>query len=116
MASSVIDRIQKRAFYPVKLVNGEEVHIRSLTRGQIRAVRLFANDEESVGFAIGCCLLEETGSPVFEIAEGESPKDFGKRVMEAIDLPADIHDPLIEAIMKLSQAPGEKAQDAIIKN
>lgn len=116
MSLSAIQRIQKRAFYPVKLVNGETVHIKALTFSQLKTVREFQGEDESIGFAIGCCLLEESGQPSFVKTDDESPKQFGGRVLEAIDLPFDIREPLVEAIFKLSSSPSEKAQEAIVKN
>ena len=114
--SSVIDRIKKRAYYPVKLVNGETVHVKALTRGEMTTASGFKDDPESVGYAIGIALLDDAGSPVFSIMQDETPKQFGARIMREVDFPPDIEDPLIDTIFKLSRQPSEKASEAIVKN
>ena len=114
--ASVIDRLKKRAFYPFKLVNGETVHLRALTFNQLKTIREFSENDESIGYTIGCCLLEESGDPVFVPGPTQSPKEFGAEVLTAIDFPLDIREALTEHIFKLSTDPKEKAHEAIVKN
>jgi len=117
--ASVIERLKKRAFYPFKLVNGETVHLRALTHNQLKAIRQFQGEDESIGYTIGCCLLEESGEPVFTplVSEiNESPKEFGARVLSEIDFPLDVRESLTEFIFKLSTDPSDKAHEAIVKN
>ncbi len=101
---SVIDKLRKRRFYPV-VIDGEAVHIRALLDSELKTVSDFQNEDESIGFAIGKSLINEDKSPVFEQIEGEEPKEFGKRVLHAIDLPSDTKAELTSKILKLSNGP-----------
>lgn len=113
---SIFDKIQKRAAYPFKLVNGETVLIKSLTIGQLRELEPIKNEDSGNGFVLGCCLLNDDHSPAFERAPGQPAADFGSRVTAELDLPFDVFHPLIEMIFKLSNTPSEKASEAIVKN
>jgi len=113
---SVMEILEKRAFYPFRLVNGETVHLRALTFNQLKTIREFSDEDESIGYAIGCCLLEANGEFVFVPDPKQSPKEFGARVLNAIDFPLDIRESLTEQIFKLSTNPKESAHEAIVKN
>jgi hypothetical protein len=78
------------------------------------AVESFRTEDESTGFAIGRCLLNEDGSEVFTQAEAESPKEFGARVLAEMDLPEDTKAELIGKIVRLSNGPPEL--EAVVKN
>jgi hypothetical protein len=109
----VADRIRKRRFYPVEIA-GEKVHIRGMKHSERNTAEAFRDHDESVGFAIGCCLLNDDGSEVFTRAAEESPKDFGGRVLKELDLPDDTKAELIQKIVKLSSGPPEL--EKIVKN
>lgn len=112
---SIFDKIQKRACYPFTLVNGETVHIRSLTIHQLTVIEPFKYDMEANGYALGCCLVDDEGKRVFD--QGSmAAKDFGRHVLEQLDLPLDVFHPLVEQIMKVSNAPSAHAAEAITKN
>lgn len=117
---SIFDKLQKRAFYPFKMVNGETVHLCGLTFKQLRTLEPFKDTDESNGYAIGCCLLNEDGSRVFTQEPGESPQDFGQRVLTRLDdgdgFSFDLFNPIVERILKLSHRPSEHAAEAIVKN
>jgi len=114
--SSVIDRIKKRAFYPFKMVNGETVHLKALTIGQLQSIEAFGSEHSANGYAIGHSLMDESGSVVFTQLAEESCRDFGTRVLSEIDMPLDVFHPIVEFIFKLSTTPSEHATEAIIKN
>lgn len=115
--SSIFDKLQKREFYPQVLPNGETVHLRGMTRKQWRIVQPFANQEESKGYTLGCCLLNEDGKPAFQQGDDETPVDFGKRVLDALDdMPVQWVEMLVTKIVKLTLEPSDKATEAIIKN
>lgn len=101
---SVIDRLQKRRFYPVE-IDGEKIHIRALLDSELKAVADFQNEDESIGFAIGCSLINEDKSAVFMRTAEESPKQFGARVLAEIDLPSDTKAELTGKILRLSNGP-----------
>jgi hypothetical protein len=113
---SAIDRIKKRAFYPLALCNGETVHVRGLKMGELRAAQEFSNDDASIGFAIGLGLLEDDGRQVFEQIEGESPKDFGDRVLGLIDIGPDVQNQLVKKIFQVTNEPETVRAEAILKN
>lgn len=116
MALSVIDRIRKRAFYPLTLVNGEKIHLRALTGHQLQTVRSFSEKESSIGYAIGCSLLEDSGDPVFVPTDEESPEAFGERVMLALELGRDVQQQIVAKIFELTNEPDKAKTEAIVKN
>ena len=114
--STVISRILKRACYPFKMVNGETVNIRALTINQLKEIEKFGTEHEANGYAIGCSLLSEDRELIFTPEPAESPREFGSRVLTALDVPLDVFHPLVEFIFKLSTEPSNHASEAIIKN
>lgn len=116
MALSVVDRIRKRAFYPLTLVNGEKIHLRALTNQQLQLARSFSEKESSVGFAIGCSLLEDNGDAVFVCEHSESPESFGERVLAALDLVRDVQQQIVAKIFEITNEPEKVKAEAIIKN
>lgn len=113
--TSVIDRINKRAKYPAK-INGETIYLRSMKRSERLAVMQFKDDEESFGFAIGVGLLNDDGTQAIERNAGESDKEFGKRVLETLDLSDDVRSQLVTQILKLSNGPTPEQMKAIEGN
>lgn len=101
---SVIDRLRKRRKYPV-IIDGETINIRALLDSEIDTVSEFQNDDESIGFAIGYGVLNDDGTMAFTPHDGESPKQFGGRVLAELDMPSDTKAEISEKIMKLSKGP-----------
>jgi hypothetical protein len=101
---SVIDKLRKRRKYPIE-IDGETINIRALRDSEIDTVTEFQNDDESIGFAIGYGVLNDDGTPAFSPLDGESPKEFGGRVLDEIDMPSDTKAEISEKIMKLSKGP-----------
>ena len=101
---SVIERLRKRRFYPIDL-DGQTIHIRAMLDSELKAVAEFRDDDESVGFAIGCALLNEDKSAAFVRAADETSKQFGARVLEELDLPSDTKAEITGKILKLSNGP-----------
>lgn len=116
MALSVIDRIRKRAFYPLTLVNGEKIHLRALTHQQLQTARSFSGKDASIGYAIGCSLLEDDGSPVFVPIDVESPEAFGERVMQALELGRDVQQEIVAKIFEITNEPEKVKAEALVKN
>ncbi len=116
MALSVVDRIRKRAFYPLTLINGEKIHLRALTGNQLLTARAFSEKESSIGYAIGCSLLEDNGDPVFVPDDAESPEAFGERVMAAIDVGRDVQQQIVAKIFEITNEPDKAKAEAIVKN
>ena len=116
MALSVVDRIRKRAFYPLTLVNGEKIHLRALTGQQLQTARSFSEKDSSIGYAIGCSLLEDGGDPVFVPADEESSEAFGERVMAAIDVGRDVQQQIVAKIFEITNEPDKAKAEAIVKN
>lgn len=116
MALSVVDRIRKRAFYPLTLINGEKIHLRALTGNQLLTARTFSEKESSIGYAIGCSLLEDNGDPVFVPEDAESPEAFGERVMSALELGRDVQQQVVSKIFEITNEPEKAKAEAIVKN
>jgi len=116
MALSVVDRIRKRAFYPLTLVNGEKIHLRALTHQQLQVARSFSEKESSIGYAIGCSLLEDSSDPVFVPADEESPESFGERVMSALELGRDVQQQIVAKIFEITNEPEKVKAEALAKN
>lgn len=115
--SSVIDRINKRAFYPLALPNGETVHVCGLRREIINEASAFREDEESVGFVIGYGLLNDDRSPVFTKLAGETAKEFGLRVLQSLgEMGPDVREAIVSKIFLCTNEPSKVAAEAIIKN
>jgi hypothetical protein len=111
--SSVADRIRKRRFYPFTIA-GETVHLRGLTNSEHAEIEPFAMQDESTGFAIGCCLLNDDGSPVFTRSPDEPATQFGGRVLKELDLPDDTKSELTNKIISLAKGPPKLEE--VIKN
>lgn len=116
MALSVVDRIRKRAFYPLTLVNGEKIHLRALTHQQLQVARSFSEKESSIGYAIGCSLLEDNGDAVFVCEHNESPEQFGERVMVTIELGRDVQQQIVAKIFEITNEPEKVKAEALAKN
>lgn len=101
---SVIDRIRKRRFYPVQ-IGGEAIHIRAMLDSELNIVSQFKNEDESIGYAIGCALLNDDQSQAIAATPDETPKQFGARVLKELDLPSDTKAEIVAKIMRLSQGP-----------
>lgn len=101
---SVIDRLRKRRKYPVE-IDGDTVHIRALLESELKIASDFRDDDESIGYAIGCAVLNDDGSQVFVMESAESSKQFGARVLAELDMPSDTKAELTTKILKLSQGP-----------
>lgn len=114
--ASAIDRIKKRAFYSLALCNGETVHVRGLKIAELRSAQEFRNDDASIGYTIGCGLLEDDGRQAFEQLSGESPKEFGSRVLSLIDIGPDIQNELVKKIFQITNEPETVRAEAILKN
>lgn len=116
MALSVVDRIRKRAFYPLTLVNGEKIHLRALTHHQLATARSFSDKDASIGFAIGCSLAEDNGDSVFVCEHSESPEQFGERVMAIAELGRDVQQQIVAKIFEITNEPEKSKADALVKN
>ena len=71
---SVISKLTKRRFYPFQ-IDGETIHLRSMLSSELDTVQKFRDDDESLGFMIGCCVLNENGSAEFIKTETETARD-----------------------------------------
>lgn len=117
MALSVAERINKRAFYPCKLPNGETVHLRGLKHSVLAVAKTFEHEAESVGFAIGKSLVNDSGQPEYQQGETESPQDFGARVLSELhDMGPDVQGVIIDRIFVITNEPSKVQHEAIVKN
>lgn len=101
---SVIERLRKRRFYPIEIM-GETIHIRAMLDSELKQVSEFQSEDESIGYAIGCALLNEDQSPAFAQQPEETAKEFGARVLRELDLPSDTKAELPDKILRLSRGP-----------
>ncbi len=117
MTLSIIERINKRAFYPLKMVNGETIHLRAVKNDKLNAAREFHEKEESVGYLIGLAVVSDAGNPEFEQKTDESNIEFGARVLSLIaDMGPDIREQIIKKIFQISNEPSSVQMEAVIKN
>lgn len=110
---SVLERIKKRRKHKLDLGNGDSVFIRSLTHGEVKRASAIGSEEASGGFVMGCCLLNDDGSPAFQVAEGESDIDFGNRVLADDELAGDICAEIVAMATKLLRVP---SPETLVKN
>lgn len=115
MALSVVEKLRRRRRYPVE-IDGETVHVRAVTDSEKRTVMPFRDEEESFGYLIGKCLLNDDGSAVCEQQSDEDAKAFGARVLAELDLPTDTQAQLATTILKLAAGPTPEQLKAIEKN
>lgn len=111
--SSAADKIRKRAFFPVT-INGEQVHVREMRESERVIVTAFSADDASIGYLIGCCLLNEDKSQAFTPTADETPQQFGDRVLKDLDPPRSVMEEFVEAVQKL--AIKETTRDTLEKN
>lgn len=116
MGLSVVDRIRKRAFYPLVLVNGEKVHLRALTHQQLGVARESHEKDSAIGYVIGCSILEDNGDPVFVPEDSESPEQFGERVLKSVELGRDVQQQIVAKIFEITNEPEKVKAEAIVKN
>lgn len=117
MALSVAERINKRAFYPCKLPNGETIHLRGLKHSILSVAKTFEAEQESVGFAIGKALVNDSGQAEYEQDAKESPQEFGARVLaELHDMGPDVQGVIIDKIFLITNEPNKVQHEAIVKN
>lgn len=112
----MIERIRKRAFYPLKLVNGETIHLRGLSGKQLETVKPFMQDDASVGYVVGVAVLNDDGTNAFTQLKSESPVEFGQRVLSEIELASDVQKQLIDKIFMITNEPDKVQHEAIVKN
>lgn len=102
--TSVVDKIQKRRFFPVEL-DWITLHIRPMGAWERHDLRGLEYRDQLV-FAIGCCLVNEDRSRAFERQQNESVAEFVLRVRNAtLDLSPDEVTLLTEAITKVTRPP-----------
>jgi hypothetical protein len=117
MALSIIERINKRAFYPLKLVNGETIHLRAVRHEHREAVQDFKDQEESVGYLIGVAVVSDGGDAEFTKAADESALAFGARVLASIsEMGPDVREQIVKKIFQISNEPSSVQMEAIVKN
>jgi hypothetical protein len=117
MGLSIIERINKRAFYPLRLVNGETIHLRAVRNEHRQAVQDFKDKEESVGYMIGMAVVSDGGEPEFTKSTGESAFEFGSRVLGLIsEIGPDVREQIITKIFQISNEPSSVQMEAVIKN
>lgn len=101
---SVIAKLKKRRKYPVT-IDGETVYVRALLCSEVDELKPIANDDESVGFMIGCGLLNDDGTAAFTRQANEDSKAFGQRVLDELDIPTDTRSELMQKLMQLAKGP-----------
>jgi len=107
MPQGVIEKIRKRIKYPVTLPNGETIHIRPMNFGeQFRLEGLKGNAR--LGFVVGCVLLEEDGTNLFEKKPDENDAAFAARVASECEIDVPAFFAIKAAIDKLEKVPDAK--------
>lgn len=114
--TSVRERIKRREKYPIDIGDGVTVYVRAMKHSEAMEVVANVDTPEATGFAIGCCLVEDDGTPVMTRIVGESFADFGSRVMSDLDLSTDIAGLIVNGIGRISQGVTPKQFEALQKN
>ena len=107
MASTILGRLAKRRCYPVKIEGEEDVHVRALTFGEIRALDKIP-EELTGAFMFGCGLVSDTGDQAIPRLDGEDHKTFAARVADVLEdreIPTDNIRDVSAAIGKLMRVP-----------
>lgn len=113
MSSSVLSRIQKRR-NRVVTVDGEAVHVRSLSYAEVAAMDDLQSPSDRLFYMIGCGLLDDDGTPALPRKPGESAADYVARVRDALPhLSVDAASALAAEIHKSTKEP---SIDATVKN
>ena len=102
---TLTEKLRKRRFYPVTI--GEEtVHVRRLTVDEAERVDGIENGLIKAFFMVGCCLLDESGTPAYSRNDDESDIQFAERVkVEGKDIPADTLADITAGIWKATKVP-----------
>lgn len=82
--SKVCDKLTKRRAFPVK-VNGETIHVRGMTRGEAKVLPGIENEGLQNVYMLGCCLVEEDGTPSFPRKDGEPVVTWLERIEPEFD-------------------------------
>jgi hypothetical protein len=100
---NIFTRLEKRKAFPVD-IDGETIHVTEPTMGQIARIQKLGT-EDSTGLALGLCIVDPSGVPVFEIMEGiEDDLSFSRRVMkEAESLTPSVIKRISDAILALTK-------------
>ena len=98
--SDVMTILRKRDFWPVDCL-GDIIHFRTLRQSEIEELIPFRAEDESLGYALGCGMLQDDRSQVFTRNESETAKDFGARVLKQADLSSVMKARLTEVCIKL---------------
>lgn len=105
--ASVLEKLAKRRCYPITVQNGEPVHVRALTFGELRALESLPQ-QLSGGFIFGVGVVTDTGEQAIPILEGETHQQFAERVSDILvdhEIPTDTLRDVNEAIIKLMKVP-----------
>lgn len=116
-APSVIQRLQRRRCYPVK-IDGEDYHVRAMT---IRELEILGSlpGECAAGWAVGCALVNSDRSAIFTLgtvvdektleSRPETNEEFARRVQDnLLDIGNDNMHELTAAIGKLNRVPDQE--------
>lgn len=110
---SVLKKIQKRRNYTVD-VDGEPVHLRSLSYSDAVAIDAVASASDKVFYALGCALLEDDGTPAIPRQPEETAQQYVDRVRVLTqDMQVEVMKQLSAAITKITKVPDG---DAVVKN
>ena len=115
--SSILDKMRKRRFYPVK-IGDETIHVRSMTIGEMGRMEAVEAGFKTP-FVVACCLLRDDGSQEFTKAGAdvdgilETDTDFAKRVNDAL---ADVQPETLKELCQAVGRIGEVDHEAVLKN
>lgn len=106
--SKTLNAIRKRQKWPVK-VGEDTIYVRAMTKGEQRQSREIEDMEQRAAFIFGVALLEDDGSPLFQMNDGESAINFAKRVDAELDnVPEDTKAEILKQLAKVHSADVDK--------
>jgi hypothetical protein len=106
---TLAEKLLKRQCYPVKVSEGETVHVRSLTVSELRRQFDLQHGNQAL-FSIGKTLCNPDGSPAYPQSPEEDDATYAARIAaEFAEVPNSVVHELASAITKISTAqPLEK--------
>ena len=111
--SEALNKLKRRRSYPVKLPAGDEIMIRSQTFGEIRRTVAIKDKIIQIGFTIGCVILGDDGTNLFNKQPDETDDAFASRVLDECELDIESATAIREAIEKVHTVP---KQEVLAKN
>ncbi len=103
--SDMLGKLKKRRCYPVDLGDGDQVHCRAMTIGELKDVDPLAKDLKTP-FIMGRGIVNSDGSEQFPRKPDETPEQYANRMQtELADVSTETIAAISAAIGKIGKVP-----------